>query len=75
MLTVAELIKQLQGLDPALPVVLQSDPEGNRYLHCRGADDDAKITGNDGRDLDVMSVDDAEEEGYSKSPQCVVLYP
>lgn len=75
MLTVAELIKQLQGLDPALPVVLQSDYEGNRYLHCRGADDDAKITGSESYGLEIMSIDDAEEEGYSKSQQCVVLYP
>ena len=75
MLTVKELIAQLQGLDGDLPVVLQSDSEGNRYLHCRGADDDAKIVGNDGWSLEVESIDDADKNGHTNKQQCVVLYP
>lgn len=75
MLKVKELIAQLQGLDGDLPVVLQSDPEGNSYLHCRGADDDAKITGNDGRGLEIMRIDEADENGHTNKQQCVVLYP
>lgn len=36
--TVADMIKELQELDPALPVIMAGDQEGNSYSLTRGVD-------------------------------------
>jgi hypothetical protein len=56
MLTVAQLIEQLQELNPLMHVVISRDEEGNGYRHASGADDNAWV-------LD-MDMQDAEFDTY-----------
>jgi hypothetical protein len=72
---VQELIEHLQDFDKDLPVVLQCDSEGNRYLHLRGLDDDAKIVESDSYSLEIMTVKEAEDENFHNSLRCLILYP
>lgn len=84
-MTVAELIAELQTMDPTRVVVLQKDAEGNGYSPLQGADDNAAYgahstwTGDVGRQ--TLS-DDDRSNGYDDGDlapagavPCVVLYP
>lgn len=80
MITVKELIKELEKLDPDLQVILQT--EGNRYSSLSGVDNDDVFYGEDDDGEVVMSTQDLAEEienGYLSEDHefvpCVVLYP
>jgi hypothetical protein len=66
---VKELIKQLQGLDGDLPVILASDEEGNNFHHLDGAE--LSAYSEFGGEVDVIHPSVAEGD----EPLAVVLWP
>lgn len=70
-MTLLELIEQLVELQKAhgnIPVILQSDQEGNYYERPRGAE----LTYYDGDQDTVDNLEEAEEGGYRP---VIVVYP
>lgn len=81
MITVADLIKELQRLPQDCFIVLQKDDEGNGYRFANGADDDAFFHGEQKWEFDSLYtkediVDGGYEEEYDDGgfTQCVVLF-
>lgn len=84
---VSELIEQLKGFDPDMPVIIQRDAEGNGYSHLSGADPDGiivKFDDDEDGEYDVYDsnwtateadMDDDEWAECLKLGRCVVLYP
>ena len=78
---VKDLIAKLQTLDPELPVLLQSDPEGNGFFWASGVDDEAWVTpdsvDND-RTYAVYGEDDIKNDEGAVDPDYVkvaIIFP
>ncbi len=82
-MTVAELIAELQKMDPNRIVVCQEDSEGNGYRLLMGADDNAaylaETTWSGQVYRETKDRDDLEDEDMASSYEgcvpCVVLFP
>lgn len=68
-MTVKALIKILKTMPQDLPVILQSDPEGNAYHQCDGAGVDL-VDDPTAYRPEIMFTEDDEIEG-----NCVILSP
>jgi hypothetical protein len=76
-MTVAELMAELQKMNPESLVVLQKDAEGNGYSPLRGVDDSAVYVAESTYSGTAYSQQDA-ADGYSEAESgvpCVVLHP
>lgn len=87
-MTVAQLIEQLQELDPEMEVFLQKDSEGNGFETCRGADGHCVFYYDENSGEFEIYDDDwtAEDAGFDdeksweefkskRENRCVVLFP
>lgn len=80
---VKELMKELGKLNPELPIILQTDPEGNGYYKISGADADSYVYKEDVEDYFIESVrgerdlrDEMElEEPFEGYTQVAVIFP
>ena len=68
MITVAELIAELQRLDPAMIAIVQKDGEGNGYSPLAGVDVGFYAAKN------TWSGDVSEDEIPDSTP-CIILFP
>jgi hypothetical protein len=76
MITVEQLIQQLQKLSPKAVVILQKDSEGNGYSSAVGVEQTKYLT--DEGDISIPHEDDLAEwsEKDKKSlKDCVVIWP
>lgn len=75
---VRELVAQLQELDPEMPVMLQSDPEGNGYFWASGADGISYV---DRADLErdrtdsLYEVEDIDEGDLDEYIKVAMVFP
>ena len=82
-MTVAELITELQKVDPNRIVILQKDAEGNGHKLLEGVDDNAvyeAINSWRGEVKYQTLTDEMRKQGYSdddvgEGKPCLVLYP
>ena len=77
MITVRELIAELQLIDPDRVVVCQSDSEGNGYSPLAGADGKSAYLADTTYSGEAYHEDAEDEEDLppSDAVPCVVLYP
>lgn len=74
-LTVGELRKILEGLDPSLPVILQSDSEGNGYRLAAYAEDGNFYDPQNSWSGEVYGPDEVEDCGSDKVIPCFIIWP
>ena len=74
-LTVGKLREILEGLDSDLPVILQSDAEGNRYRLAYGAEDGNYYDPESSWDGEVYRPDELEEYASEDAVPCFLLWP
>lgn len=80
-LTVGELIEALKGEDPATPVILQKDSEGNGFSPLAGSDPALYAAETDwmGEVYDLPGEDGPDPDDEDAAPddavRCLVLYP
>lgn len=80
MLKVKELIEQLSRLDPEAVVIMQRDPEGNRYAPCSGAEGSGAWDQYQCAYGYAELTEELREQGYSeqdtiRGQPAIVIYP
>lgn len=77
MITVYDLIKQLQTLDPKAYIILQKDSEGNGYSPLAGAEAGKYLPDNTwcGEVMHPNDIEELDKKDKKKLISCVVLWP